>query len=138
MRNRWRSLVAAAALVMGVGGCAGLEPPPAPEDLYVGEGRLIHAEWMVDEPQFNVSRISGYVVNTYYYFAGQVQVLVEAFDAQGRLMERRFQWLPGTVPPGDRVYFEVRNLPPADAYRVTVPYYTWQDRPGGVFRDRWF
>ncbi|PYM26195.1 MAG: hypothetical protein DMD78_04725 [Candidatus Rokuibacteriota bacterium] len=65
-----------------------------------------------------------------------MQVLVEAFDAQGQLVERRFQWVPGGVPPGNRTYFEVRHLPPADRYRVTVPYYTWQDRPDGVFGGR--
>ena len=105
MRNRFRSVVVAGLLLAGAGGCAGLEPPPNPADLNVGEGRLIHAEWMVDEPAFNAWRISGYVVNTYYYFAARVQLLVESFDAEGRLVARRFQWLPGGVPPGDRVYF---------------------------------
>ena len=129
-------MLAATLLLAAAGppGCASLEP--VPEDLEVGEGRLIHAEWTVDEPEFNAPRISGYIVNTYYYFAARVQVLVEAFDAQGRLVGRRFQWVPGGVPPGDRIYFEVRNLPPADGYRVTVPYYTWQDRPDSIFGTR--
>jgi hypothetical protein len=97
----------------------------------VGEGRLMHAEWTFDEPEYNAPRISGYVVNTYYYFAGQVQVLVEALDQNGSVLARRYQWVPGGVPPSRRTYFEVRNLPPANQYRVTVPYYTWEDRPGG-------
>ena len=80
--------------------------------------------------------VSGYVVNTYYYFATQVQVMVEAFDERGVLLERRFSWVLGGVPPSHRTYFEVRNLPPADRYRVTVPYYTWQDRADGIFRNR--
>jgi len=134
MRNPLRSLALGAALLLAVTSCASLEPPP--ENLQVGEGFLIHAEWTIDEPEINAPRISGYVVNTYYYFAGRVQVLVEAFDAQGQLVERRFQWVPGGVPPGNRTYFEVRHLPPADRYRVTVPYYTWQDRPDGVFGGR--
>ena len=134
MRSRWRSLAVAGGVLVGVAGCASLQAPP--EDLQVGEGRLIHAEWTVDEPQFDAARVSGYVVNTYYYFAARVPLLVEAFDAQGRLVDQRVQWVAGGVPPGDRIYFEVRNLPPADAYRVTVPYYTWQDRPDGVFGTR--
>jgi hypothetical protein len=136
MRIRRRSVALGALLFLAAAGCAGLEPPPSPADLQVGEGRLIHAEWMVDEPQINAPRVSGYIVNTYYYFAGEVQVLVEAFDEQGRLVERRFQWVPGGVPPGHRTYFEVRNLPPAQSYRVTVPYYTWHDRPGGFWGIR--
>jgi len=134
MRNLRRSIGLAVLLLAALGGagCAGLEPPP--ENLEVGEGQLIHAEWTLDEPEINEARVFGYVVNTYYYFATQVQVLVEAFDAQGALVERRFSWVLGGVPPSHRTYFEVRNLPPADRYRVTVPYYTWQDRADGIFR----
>ena len=133
MRPRCGSIGLGAALLAAVlGGCAGLEPPPT--DLQVGEGQLIHAEWTVDEPEFNESRVFGYVVNTYYYFAGQVQVMVEAFDEQGQVMHRRFAWVGGGVPPGNRTYFEVRNPPPAAGYRVTVPYYTWQDQSDGIFR----
>lgn len=130
-----RSLALGIAVLTAVlGGCAGLEPPP--ENLTIGEGQLLHAEWALDEPEINRPRVSGYVVNTYYYFATQVQVMVEAFDERGALMERRFAWVLGGVPPSHRTYFEVANLPPADRYRVTVPYYTWQDRPDGIFRDR--
>ena len=133
MRQRCGSIGLGAALLAAVlGGCAGLEPPPT--DLRVGEGQLIHAEWTVDEPEFNEGRVFGYVVNTYDYFAGQVQVMVEAFDEQGQVMHRRFAWVVGGVPPGNRTYFEVRNLPPAAGYRVTVPYYTWQDSSDGIFR----
>jgi|SRR5882672_2979049 len=132
MWNRRRSIAVLLLAASAAAGCASLEPPP--ENLQVGEGRLMHAEWTIDEPAYNAPRISGYVVNTSNYYAAQVQVLVEAFEAQGQLMERRFQWVPGGVPPSNRTYFEVRNLPPADIYRVTVPYYTLQDRPDGVFR----
>ena len=133
MWNPRRSLALAALLgALAAGGCAGLEPPP--ENLEVGEGWLIHAEWALDEPETNEARVSGYVVNTYYYFATQVQVMVEAFDERGELKERRFSWVLGGVLAGNRTYFEVRNLPPADRYRVTVPYYTWQDRSDGIFR----
>ena len=110
-------------------GCTSVDPPPA--NLAVGEGNLIHAEWAVDEPQPNVRRISGYIVNTYDYFATQVQVLVEAFDQREQLVERRLQWVPGAVPPSHRSFFEVRNVPPADRYRVTVPRYTWRDSDAG-------
>src|SRR5688572_29949787 len=101
MRRSWG--LGVALLALAAAGCATVEPP---ENLQVGEGRLIHAEWTLDEPELNAPRVSGYVVNTYYYFASQVQVLVEAFDAQGQLVERRFQWVPGGVPPSNRSYFE--------------------------------
>jgi hypothetical protein len=127
-------VVGVALLAAVLGGCAGLEPPP--DNLTVGEGRLLHAEWTLDEPELNRPRVFGYVVNTYYYFATRVQVLVEAFDADGGLVERRFAWVLGGVPPGNRTYFEVADLSLADRYRVTVPYYTWQDRSDGIFRDR--
>lgn len=131
MANLPRSLALGVLAALALSGCAGLEPPP--EDLQIGEGRLIHAEWALDEPEINEARVSGYVVNTYYYFATQVQVMVEAFDERGELMHRRFSWVLGGVPPSHRTYFEIRNLPPADHYRVTVPYYTWADRADGIF-----
>ena len=60
MRNPLRSLALGAALLLAVTSCASLEPPP--ENLQVGEGFLIHAEWTIDEPEINAPRISGYVV----------------------------------------------------------------------------
>ena len=119
-------------LAAAVAGCATVEPSPRE----IGEGRLIHAEWAVDEPAPNARRVSGYVLNTYQYFAAQVQVVVEALDAQDAVIARRQAWVLGGVPPNHRTYFEVRDLPVADHYRVTVPYYTWQERPDGVFRGR--
>ena len=80
--------------------------------------------------------IEGFVYNKANQPTDRMRLSIEALDEQGGVVERRFAWVLGGVPPSHRTYFEVRNLPPADRYRVTVPYYTWQDRADGIFRNR--
>ena len=129
-RRRSIGLVAALVLAVGAAGCGSLKP--APDKLEVGEGGSIHAEWTVDEPRFNEPRVSGYVVNTSYYFATRVRVLVEALDRQGNVTAQRVAWVLGGVTAGNRTYFEVRQLPPADRYRVSVPDYAWREKPDAL------
>ena len=65
-------------------------------------------------------RITGWIYNDYGTSAGEVQLLVEARDSADNVVDRRYQWLPGSLPPLSRTYFDVRGLPVAASYRVTV------------------
>jgi hypothetical protein len=64
--------------------------------------------------------ISGYVYNTHQMRAENVRLRVEQLDAAAQPVASRVAWVVGTIPHGDRGYFEV-VMPAADAaYRVTV------------------
>ena len=125
-----------AALALGIlgllvltGGCASV-----PADLQVDQSDAwIRTEWALEAPESGGRRIWGYIYNSRNYYAGQVRLLVEAYDAAGQTVEARYHWLPGNVPPNNRAYFEVRDVPVAERYRVSVPYYAWYDGPNRGF-----
>jgi hypothetical protein len=121
--------LAGLALLVAATGCATVEL----EHPQVGPGDLLHAEWVVQETAPAAARVSGYVYNRTNYFAVHVRVLVELRGADGAVLDRQWQWLPGSVPPNSRSYFEVRNLPVVAGYRVTVPSWTWQEGDRGLF-----
>ena len=61
-----------------------------------------------------------------------MQLLGVALDASGSVIARRLEWVPVVIPSGDRVYFEIRNMPPAAEYRVTVWAYERLKGGGGA------
>lgn len=126
------SRILALTLVVALAaGCASVE-----SNVRVGGlDERIRAEWDVDAPAQAPAerRITGYIYNTYNLHADRMRLLVEALDAGGQVVDRRWQWVPGGVPPNNRTYFEVRKLPVAADYRVSVPYFTWTEGPGGGF-----
>jgi hypothetical protein len=65
-------------------------------------------------------RLRGYVENTYGEAVGRVQLLVQALDASGNIVDQKIAWVPGAVPAFDRVYYEIPNVLTANRYRVTV------------------
>jgi hypothetical protein len=77
----------------------------------------------VPQPDRARVRLQGYVHNLYGEAAGRVQLLAQAFDAGGNLVDQQLAWLPYPVPAFDRVYYNIPNIPRADRYRVTVWYY---------------
>jgi hypothetical protein len=62
--------------------------------------------------------------------AENVQVLVQALDASGAVIDQRLAWVPGGVPQLSRASFEVPRLPVADHYRVTVWSFDFVETPG--------
>ena len=68
-------------------------------------------------------RLQGYVTNLYGEPAGRVQLLAQALDGAGNLVDQKIAWLPYPVPAFDRVYYDIPNMPTADRYRVTIWYY---------------
>jgi hypothetical protein len=65
------------------------------------------------------------VSNDWGFAATRVQLLVEALDSSGRIESQTVSWLGHPVPPGSRVYFEVRAPRPAATYRVRVFAFDW-------------
>jgi hypothetical protein len=68
-------------------------------------------------------RLQGYVTNLYGEAAGRVQLLAQALDNAGNVVDQKITWLPYPVPAFDRVYYDIPNMPQADRYRVTIWYY---------------
>jgi hypothetical protein len=92
--------------------------------------RWFRVEWTAESEDGGSRRISGYVHNTYGTAAGDVQVLVEAVDGGQRVVARRYQWVPGDVPPMSRAYFEAHRVPAAEGYRVTVHSFRFLEAAG--------
>jgi hypothetical protein len=65
-------------------------------------------------------RLRGYLENTYGEAVGRVQLLAQALDTSGNVVDQKIAWVPGAVPAFDRVYYEIPSLRTANQYRVTV------------------
>ena len=65
-------------------------------------------------------RLRGYLENTYGEAVGRVQLLAQALDSSGNVIDQKIAWVPGAVPAFDRVYYEIPNMRTANRYRVTV------------------
>ena len=65
-------------------------------------------------------RLRGYLENTYGEAVGRVQLLAQALDSSGNVVDQKIAWVPGAVPAFDRVYYEIPNMRTANRYRVTV------------------
>jgi hypothetical protein len=65
-------------------------------------------------------RLRGYVENRYGEAVGRVQLLAQAFDASGNVVDQKITFVPGAVPAFDRVFYEIANMPPANRYGVSV------------------
>jgi len=87
-------------------------------------------EWAADQGQSGARRVSGYVYNRHGEYALDLRLLAQALDPSGAVIGQRIAWVPGGVGGSGRAYFEVRNLPPANLYRVSVWDYTWAQGVG--------
>jgi len=65
-------------------------------------------------------RLRGYLGNTYGEAVGRVQLLAQALDTSGNVVDQKIAWVPGAVPAFERVYFEIPRVLGAHRYRVTV------------------
>jgi hypothetical protein len=65
-------------------------------------------------------RLRGYLENTYGEAVGRIQLLAQALDAGGTVVDQKVAWVPGAIPAFDRVYYEIPSVRRADRYRVTV------------------
>jgi hypothetical protein len=63
--------------------------------------------------------VKGRVWNTTTWGAKRIQLLVDAVDANGQVVDQRVVWLGIDLAAGTHAYFEV-PMPPAPSYRVSV------------------
>jgi hypothetical protein len=117
-----RVIVTAGVLASVVVGCAtnGPQPSAAVTTLIPGAERRFRLDWTADPERDGARRLRGHIESTLGEPANRIQLLALALDPLGNVVGRRLEWLPETVSPGDRVYFEIAKMPPAADYRVTV------------------
>jgi hypothetical protein len=116
-------VVLALALVVPVVGCATLETTPSATvtTLMPDSERWFTLSWeAVPERGGDRQRLRGYVQNTYGEAVDKMQLLAQALDGSGAVVEQRIEWVSGAVPGFGRAYFEIPKMPRAEHYRVTV------------------
>jgi hypothetical protein len=121
MRSRFGRIAVVAAVALVPGACAesGIRPSAEVTSTVPSWQNWFRLAWAVDPESGATRRITGYVYNEYGEAAYGVQLLTQALDKSGAVLHQRIEWA-GSIPPLSRSYFEVRNLPPAEQYRVSV------------------
>ena len=102
-------------------GCTSFGPYPSAEFTTLSPAwpHWFALDWTRQPEPTGTSKVSGYVQNALGEEAIEVQLLTQALDKSGAVVGQRITWA-GTVPGFARTYFEVRNLPAAETYRVSV------------------
>ncbi len=100
---------------------AALTPSATVTTLMPGAEQWFRLSWEpVPESDGVHVRLRGYLENTYGEAVGRVQLLAQALDTSGNVVDQKIAWVPGAVPAFDRVYYEIPNMLTAHQYRVTV------------------
>ena len=81
--------------------------------------RWFRLEWAAQPLPTDARRVEGYVVNTYGTTA-QVQLLAQALDAGGQVVDQKVEYQIFPVPGFGRSSFSIGPLAAADHYQVTV------------------
>jgi hypothetical protein len=89
--------------------------PSSMTTLMSGWEQRFTLEWTVESEPGRSPRLRGYITSQHGEHAEPVRLLVQAFDANGTVVERRIWAIPGGV-----------NVPAAHAYRVFVWDYTYR------------
>jgi len=115
---RWS--VALGMIIGGLAGCATTNTPSAAlTSLNPQAQQSFRVTWTA-EPERDGARLHGYVESSLGDSVTRVQVLGQALDASGNVIGQRVEWVPETIPAFGRGYYEIRKMPPADQYRVSV------------------
>jgi hypothetical protein len=116
--------LAAGCLAVLLAGCgtatSGGTNDPSITTLMAGWQQKFDLDWQVKPEPGGTQRIQGYLTSRYGRSAEPVRVLVQALDGSGAGVGHRIAWVPGGVPGFGRSYFEVRHLPSADHFLVSV------------------
>jgi len=124
-------VVSGLMLAVTLGGCAAfdIQPSSTVTSLSPAWPNWFRVDFAVDQDKTGKRRISGYVHNDYGEHAGDIRLLTQALDKSGAVLAQQINWV-APIAPLSRTYFEVRNLPEADQYRVSVWAFTFQIRDG--------
>src|SRR6267378_2248755 len=108
-------------LVVAVGACATTETTPSASltTLEPAASRWFKLEWSARPDESRARRVDGYIVNTYGQ-AAQVQLLAQALDASGNVVDQKINYALTTVPNFDHSYFNIRHLATTDHYQITI------------------
>jgi len=123
-----RSIVSAALLglaTVGTSACASLNSPAitpsaSTTTLMYGWEHWFKLDWSTDRQPGGDMRIRGYITNDWGAAAEPLRLLGQALDASGAVVGQQIVWVPEGVGGYQRAYFEIRHLPVADHYRVSV------------------
>lgn len=132
-----RTLVLVIGLAVAAAGCATSETTPsaAVTTLMPDSERWFKLSWeAAPEKDGEHRRLRGYLQNTYGEAAAKVQLLAQALDNTGNVVDQKLWSVSGAVPGFGRVYYEIPKMPQADHYRVTVWSYERIQSPGGPIR----
>ena len=93
----------------------GITPSATVTTLSPDSERLFRLSWeAVPEHGGTHVRLQGYVENLYGETAARVQLLAQALDSSGTVVDQKIEWLPGTVSAFGRAYYEIPNVRPAN------------------------
>jgi hypothetical protein len=120
---RVKSLILIAMLLMVPAGAG------AQNWIIQGAEQYFRVEWQLDQGRRG-PKLDGYIYSTWGTAAGNVRLLVEALDGAGKVTATDAPLILGTIPPGDRLYFEVPAPRGAASYRVRVGSYDPVGRGG--------
>ena len=128
------TLVIVAAAVLAAHALAASSQPLQP--LIVGWEQFFKLDWQA-ENRGGRPVVWGHILNDWGMPAANIRLLVEGIGSGGEIVGQRVEWLGGgTLPPGIRVYFELRPAQPAPAYRVSVFAFDWVQTNGDRFHRR--
>jgi hypothetical protein len=123
-----------ALLLLLCAGCATAAPSGPLEPLVVGWEQHASIQHQV-APRGDGAVVWGYLETGSPYTFYRIRVLVDALDAEGRLLAQQVAWVPGNLGWPTRLYFEV-PMPTAPAYRVRV--FSWDRLETDRWRGRWW
>lgn len=120
--------------IFAVAGCATdeLRPSATVTTLQPAWPNWFRVEYTVTPKGDGTRQVTGYVHNSYGAAAYDVELLTAALDKSGAIVGQRLSTVPGGVPPMAKSYFDVRGMPAAEQYRVTVWSFTFQQSPSRI------
>lgn len=126
-----KTVLGAVLVALTAGACSGLGPHPSAQVTTMSPAWVnwFKLDWAMESETGGGHRLRGYVHNTYGEEADSVQLLTQSLDASGAVIDQRISWT-SSIPAFSRTSFEVRKLPAAHEYRVTVWRFTFHQRDG--------
>ena len=120
--SRLPSLAATVLLTITAAACTTAETAPsaAVTTLDPAGSRWFQLQWATTQMVgSNAQSVEGYILNNNGE-AARVQLLAQALDASGQVVDQRINYPEAPVPGFGRSYFHIGPLAAADHYQVTV------------------